>query len=106
MSSRPGNEARRLFLLGAGLIVLLACARVFAPFLSALIGAASAALLLEPLYRSWAARAPRHPSAVAAGLTALGCVLGLVPFALGGWAVAREAGQAYPAARAGLGDLS
>ncbi len=106
MSSRPGSEARRLFLLGAGLVVLLACARVFAPFLSALIGAASAALLLEPVYRSWAARAPRHPSAVAACLTTLVCILGLVPFALGGWAVAREAGQAYPAARAWLGEIS
>lgn len=106
MNGRPEKEARRLFLLGAGVVVLLACAQVFAPFLSALVGAASAALLLAPVYRSWAARAPRHPSAVAAGLTAFVCVAGLVPFALGGWAVAREAREAYPAARAWLSEIA
>lgn len=90
----------RAFLLGAGLLLLVLAARIFAPFLGALLAAASVALVLAPVYKSWAGRAPRHPTATAAALTGLVCLLVAGPFFLGGWAMLREAEQAYPAAKA------
>lgn len=89
----------RAFLLGAGLLLLLLAGRIFAPFLGAMLAAASVALVLAPVYKSWAGRAPRHPTAAAAALTGLVCLLVAVPFFLGGWAMLREAEQAYPAAK-------
>lgn len=94
------------FLAVAGLLLLLLGARIFAPFLAALLAAASLALLLAPAYKAWAARAPRHPTAAAASFTALASVLMAVPFFLGGWALLREAEEAYPAARYRLAMLS
>lgn len=89
----------RAFLIAAGLALALLGARIFAPFLSALLAAAAVALLLAPVYKSWAARFPKRPTALAAALTGLVSLLVAVPFFLGGWAVLREAAEAYPAAR-------
>lgn len=94
------------FLLGAGLILFLMGVRIFSPFLTALLAAASVALLLAPAYKSLAARSPKHPTAAAAALTGLVSLLMAVPFFLGGWAVLREAEEAYPAARGWLSGLS
>lgn len=96
----------RAFLLGAGLLLLVLAGRIFAPFLGALLAAASVALLLAPVYKSWSVRVPRHPSAAAAALTGLVCLLVAVPFFLGGWAMLREAEQAYPAAKAWINGLA
>ncbi len=79
--------------------------RIFAPFDSALLAAAAVALLLAPVHESLAARAPKHPTAVAATLTGMISLLISVPFFLGGWTIAREAAEAYPAARAWLEGL-
>lgn len=87
------------FLVVAGLSLLLIGGIVLAPFLSALLGAASVALMLAPAYESLAARSPGRRTAVAAAVTGLVSLLVAVPFFLGGWAVLREAAQAYPAAR-------
>jgi predicted PurR-regulated permease PerM len=94
------------FLAVAGLLLALLAARIFAPFLGALLAAASVALVLSPIRKTWVGRAPRHPAAAAAALTALVCLSGAVPFFFGGWAVLREAEEAYPAARYRLGMLS
>ena len=80
--------------------------RIFSPFLCALLAAASVALLLAPVYKSWVARAPGHPTAVAAALTGLVALLVAVPLILGGWTILREAAEAYPAARTWLEDMS
>jgi predicted PurR-regulated permease PerM len=96
----------RTFLLGAGLLLLLLAGRIFAPFLGAMLAAASVALVLAPVYRSWAGRAPRHPTAAAAALTGLVCLLLAVPFVLGAWAILNEAEAAYPAAKAWINGLS
>jgi predicted PurR-regulated permease PerM len=92
----------RIFLIGACLLLAFMGVRIFFPFLCALLAAASTALLLAPAYKSLAARAPRHPSAIAAGLTGLLTLLIAAPLLLGGWTILREAAQAYPAARAWL----
>ncbi|MBI2384711.1 MAG: AI-2E family transporter [Elusimicrobia bacterium] len=94
------------FLAVAGLLLALLAARLFAPFLGALLAAASVALVLAPLHKSCAGRAPRRPGAAAAALTALVCLTGAVPFFFGGWALLREAEEAYPAARYRLAVLS
>lgn len=93
------------FLVGACLVLVLLGARIFLPFLGALLAAASVALLLAPVYKSWALRAPRHPTALAAALTGLVSLLVAVPLFLGGWTILREAAEAYPAARARLSGL-
>ena len=94
------------FLIGACLLLLYLGAHIFAPFLTALLAAASVALLLAPVYKSWASRAPRHPTAVALALPGLVSLLVAVPFFLGGWMILREATEAYPAARAWLSGLA
>jgi predicted PurR-regulated permease PerM len=96
----------RTFLLGAGLLLLLLAGYIFAPFLGALLAAASVALVLAPIHGSWAGRVPRHPTAAAAILTGLVCLLLAVPFVLGGWALLNEAEAAYPAAKAWINGLS
>lgn len=94
------------FLAVAGLLIALLAAVIFAPFLGALLAAASVALVLAPIQKSWAGRAPRRPGAAAAALTALVCLIGAVPFFLGGRAILREAEEAYPAARNWFNGLS
>ena len=94
------------FLIGACLILLFMGVSIFAPFLTALLAAASVALMLAPVYKSWASRAPRHPTAVAIALTGLVSLLMAVPFFLGGWMILREAAEAYPAARDWLSGLA
>lgn len=94
------------FLAVAGLLLALLAARIFAPFLGSLLAAASVALVLAPLQKTWVGRAPRRPTAAAAALTALVCLTGAVPFFFGGWAILREAEEAYPAARYRLGVIS
>ncbi|MDD5305539.1 MAG: AI-2E family transporter [Elusimicrobia bacterium] len=106
LRSAPGRESSRYFLIGACLVLVFMGARIFAPFLGALLASASVALLLAPVYKFLAARAPRHPTAVAAALTALVSLLVAVPLFLGGWMLLREAAEAYPAARAWLEGLS
>ena len=103
--SAPAERDARPFLIGAGLALALLGATVFAPFLSALLAAASVALLLAPLHKAWAPRAPGGPTVAAASLTGLVTLLMAVPFLLGGWALLREAAEAYPAAKAWLGGL-
>lgn len=106
MTKNPEPDSSRLFLIGAGLFLVFLGGRIFLPFLCALLAAASVALLLAPAYRSWSARAPGYPTAVAAALTALVSLLVAVPLILGGWTLLREAAEAYPAARAWLEGLS
>jgi len=100
------RDSSRMFLVGACLLLAFLGVRIFSPFLFALVAAASVALLLAPVYKSWAARAPGRPTVVAAVLTGLVALLVAVPLILGGWTILREAAQAYPAARAWLEDLS
>lgn len=100
------RDSSRWFLIGACLLLFFMGVRIFAPFLTALLAAASVALLLAPVYKSLAARAPRHPTAAAAALTALVSLVVAVPLFLGGWTLLREAAEAYPAARARLEVLS
>ncbi|MEQ1919743.1 MAG: AI-2E family transporter, partial [Elusimicrobiota bacterium] len=85
MSKSPETDSGRIFLIGAGLLLLLTGARIFSPFLCALLAAASVSLLLAPAYRSLLARAPKRPTAVAAALTVLVSLLVAVPLFLGGW---------------------
>jgi len=99
MNSTSDKDFGRLFLFGAFILLLYAAARMFAPFLAALLAAASMALLLEPLQRRLIARAPRHPAALAAALALLTVLVAVVPFLIGGWTILREAAEAYPAAR-------
>ncbi|OGS00807.1 MAG: hypothetical protein A2V88_17475, partial [Elusimicrobia bacterium RBG_16_66_12] len=106
MIKTPERDSSWMFLLGACLILVLLGVRILSPFLCALLAAASVALLLAPVYRSWAARAPEHSTAVAAALTGLVSLLVAVPLFLGGWTILREAAEAYPAARAWLEDVS
>ena len=56
------------FLAVAGLLLALLAARIFAPFLGTLLAAASVALVLAPLQKTWVGRSPRHPAAAAAAL--------------------------------------
>ncbi|PIR17082.1 MAG: hypothetical protein COV48_09020 [Elusimicrobia bacterium CG11_big_fil_rev_8_21_14_0_20_64_6] len=105
-TSSPEISSSRLFIIGAGLLLLALGVTMFAPFLTALLAAASVALLLRPVYRSLSARAPKHSTAIAAALTALISLLVAVPLFFGGWTILREAAQAYPAARAWVEDLS
>lgn len=101
-----GPDASRAFLFGACALLVAAGMRIFSPFLTALLAAASIALLLAPLYKSLAARAPRHPTAVAAALAGAASLLAAVPFFLGCWTILREAAQTYPAARSWLNSLA
>ena len=94
------------FLIGACLLLFYLSAHIFAPFLTALLAAASVALMLTPVYKSMSARAPKHPTAVTLALTGLVSLLVAVPLFLGGWMILREAAEAYPAARAWLERLS
>ena len=55
------------FLAVAGLLLALLGARIFAPFLGTLLAAASVALVLAPLQKTWVGRAPRHPAAAGGG---------------------------------------
>jgi predicted PurR-regulated permease PerM len=99
-------DSSRTFLIGAGLLILLAGALIFSPFLCALLAAASVSLLLAPVYRSLLARAPTHPTAVALTLTGMISLLVAVPLFLGGWNILSQAADAYPAARAWLEGLN
>ena len=51
------------FLAVAGLLLALLGARIFAPFLGTLLAAASVALVLAPLQKTWVGRAPRAAGA-------------------------------------------
>ena len=106
MTGTSDRDASRMFLIGACLLLAVLCVRIFSPFLAALLAAASVALLLAPAYKSLSARAPEHPTAVAAALTGLVSLLVAVPLFLGGWTILREAAEAYPAAQAWLEALS
>ena len=106
MSKTPEADPGRTFLIATGLLLLLAGARIFSPFLCALLAAASVSLLLAPAYRSLLARAPKRPTAVALALTALISLLVAVPLFLGGWTILSEAAEAYPATRAWLEGLN
>ena len=64
---KPGDlNSSRIFLISAGLLLVLLGLRIFSPFLGTLLAAASVSLLLAPIYRSLSTRAPKHP--IVAGL--------------------------------------
>lgn len=95
-----------MFVLGAGLSLVVLVGVILFPFLFALLAAAAAAILLFPVHQRAAARAPGHPTAVAAAFVGLASLLAVVPLLLGGWTILREAAEAYPAARAWLEGFS
>ncbi|MBI5245674.1 MAG: AI-2E family transporter [Elusimicrobia bacterium] len=106
--SRPAGppDSSRIFLFGAGLLIALLGLRIFAPFLGALLAAASVALLLAPARRALSVRASGRPTGAALALTALVSLLVVLPLLLCGWLILREAADAYPAARAWLERMS
>lgn len=105
--TKPGApDSSRIFLIGAGLLIVLLGLRIFSPFLGAMLASASVALLLAPACRALSARAPNRPTEAALALTALVSLLVAVPLLLSGWIILREAAEAYPAARAWLEKLS
>lgn len=106
MTKNPDPDSSRSFLIVAGLILVLAGAGIFAPFICALLSAASVSLLLAPAYRACLSRFPKRPTAVAAAFTTLVSLLVAVPLFLGGWTLLSEAADAYPAARAWLEGLN
>jgi predicted PurR-regulated permease PerM len=93
------DRAGHVLLVAAGLLLAYAVVRVLQPLVPALAASAVIAVVIHPMYARLLARRPDRPNAAAALATAAVCVAVVVPLAVGGWYLIREAVHAFPVIR-------
>lgn len=96
------NTATTIFLIVVAALLAYLCYQIIQPFLTAIAWATILAVVFEPMHRR-VQQALKRESLSAGVSTALATLIAVLPLALLGFAIAREAAQGYKQITAGIG---
>jgi len=106
--TRPRNTATTVFLIVAAVLLIYLCFRIIQPFLTAIAWATVLAVVFKPVHHR-IQQALKRDDLSALATTLIATLVAILPFVLLGFAIAREAAQAYKPVAEGLkssGDLT